>query len=56
MGKEVEAHVAKCQALSLFRREESVDGDNDVPYTLQRSEKRLVNLVKQDPGSVRQNS
>ena len=33
-GKEVEAHVASCPVLSLFRREDPVDGDSDLPYAL----------------------
>ena len=28
-GKKVEVHVAKSPGLSLFRREEPVDGDSD---------------------------
>ena len=34
MGKEVEAHVAKGLGLSLFRREEPVDGDSDYALSI----------------------
>ena len=34
-GKKVEAHVAKSPGLSLFRREEPVDGDSNESYALQ---------------------
>ena len=33
-GSKVEAHVASCPVLSLFRREEPKDGDTGLPYTL----------------------
>ena len=33
-GRKVEAHVASCPVLSLFRREEPKDGDTVLPYTL----------------------
>ena len=33
-GSKVEAHVASCPVLSLFRREEPKDGDTVLPYTL----------------------
>ena len=33
-GKNVEAHVAMSPGLSLFRREEPVDGDRDESYAL----------------------
>ena len=33
-GSKVEADVAMCPPLSLFRREENRDGDTYVPYTL----------------------
>ena len=33
-GREVEAHVARAPLLSLFRREEPVDGGDSEPYTL----------------------
>ena len=33
-GSKVEADVAMCPLLSLFRREENRDGDTDVPYAL----------------------
>ena len=33
-GREVEADVAMCPLLSLFRREENRDGDTYVPYAL----------------------
>ena len=33
-GSKVEAHVASCPLLSLFRREEPIDGDTGLPYTL----------------------
>ena len=32
--REVEAHVARAPLLSLFRREEPVDGGDSEPYTL----------------------
>ena len=34
-GRKVEADVAMCPLLSLFRREEHGDGDTYVPYALQ---------------------
>ena len=34
MGSKVEADVAMCPLLSLFRREENRDGDTYVPYAL----------------------
>ena len=34
MGKEVEAQVPKGPGLSLFHREEPVDGDSDESYAL----------------------
>ena len=33
-GSKVEADVAMCPLLSLFRREENRDGDTYVPYAL----------------------
>ena len=33
-GSKVEADVAMCPLLSLFRREENRDGDTSVPYAL----------------------
>ena len=33
-GSKVEANVAMCPVLSLFRREENRDGDTYVPYAL----------------------
>ena len=35
-GKKVEAHVAKSPGLSLFRRDEPVEGDSNESYTLHK--------------------
>ena len=43
-GKEVEAHVAKGLGLSLFRREEPVDGDSDESYALRSYRSKVTRL------------
>ena len=40
-GREVEVHVARAPLLSLFRREEPVDGGDSEPYTLHNYDLRL---------------
>ena len=44
-GKKVEAHVAKSPGLSLFRREEPVDGDSDESYALHSYRSKATRLI-----------
>ena len=44
-GKKVEAHVAKSPGLSLFRREEPVDGDSDESYALHNYRSTATRLI-----------
>ena len=48
-GKNVEAHVAMSPGLSLFRREEPVDGDRDESYALHSYRSTAVRLIPITP-------
>ena len=45
-GKKVEGHVAKSPGLSLFRREEPVDGDSDESYALHSYRSTATRLIR----------
>ena len=45
-GSKVEADVAMCPLLSLFRREENRDGDTYVPYALYNYWSTATLLIK----------
>ena len=47
-GKKVEAHVAKSPGLSLFCREEPVDGDSDESYALHSYRSTATHHISRD--------